>query len=74
MGRQCRGEGLLQYLKGYLKRKGFEFQAQPVDDNRYNLNTVTAYDLEHFAAVEKGDDILGLGAAEIHLDFMKWFF
>jgi len=39
-----------------------------------HLDMVTAYDLEHFAAVEKGDDILGLGAAEIHLDFMKRFF
>ena len=75
-------EALLQYLKGYLKRRGFLVQAQPVDDNRYNLiiapeggdielalvghlDTVTAYDLEHYAAVEKGDDILGLGSADM---------
>ena len=75
-------EALLQYLKGYLKRKGFDVQTQPVDDNRYNLilapengeielalvghlDTVTAYDLEHYAAVEKGDEILGLGAADM---------
>jgi len=75
-------EALLQYLKGYLKRRGFNVQSQPVDDNRYNLilapatgdiqlalvghlDTVTAYDLEHYAAVEKGDEILGLGAADM---------
>ncbi len=75
-------EALLSYLKGYLKRRGFEVHVQPVDDNRYNLivapeageielalvghlDTVTAYDLEHYAAVEKGDDIFGLGAADM---------
>jgi len=76
-------EALLQYLKGYLKRRGFDVQVQPVDDNRYNLilapengdielalvghlDTVTAYDLEHYAAVEKEeDDIQGLGAADM---------
>lgn len=75
-------EALLQYLKGYLKRRGFNVISQPVDDLRYNLilapadtdirlalvghlDTVTAYDLEHFAGVEKGGDIHGLGAADM---------
>lgn len=75
-------EALLQYLKGYLRRRGFEVVFQPVDDNRYNLilapeqgeielalvghlDTVTAYDLDHYAAKEKGDDILGLGSADM---------
>ncbi|MFH1152793.1 MAG: M20/M25/M40 family metallo-hydrolase [Pseudomonadota bacterium] len=75
-------EDLLYYLKGYLKRRGLKVQAQPVDDNRYNLvlapddrdiqlafvghlDTVTAYDLEQYSYVEKGDEIMGLGAADM---------
>ncbi len=30
-----------------------------------HLDTVTAYDLDHYLFVEKGDDILGLGAADM---------
>lgn len=75
-------EELLQYLKGYLKRRGQNVHVQPVDENRYNLilapenrdiqlafighlDTVTAYDLEQYTCVEKGDELTGLGAADM---------
>jgi acetylornithine deacetylase len=74
-------EELLDYLHGVLKRRGLPVLRQKVDDHRYNLlvlpeseihlclvghvDTVTAYELDHYGYVEKGDRILGLGAADM---------
>jgi len=73
---------LLDYLKGYLKRRGVPAVAQPVDESRYNLlvlpdtddiqlalighlDTVYAYDIEDYGFNLEGDQIRGLGSADM---------
>ncbi|MGA1845352.1 MAG: M20 family metallopeptidase [bacterium] len=74
-------EEILEYLYGYLKRHGLPVQRQKVDEARYNLvimpegevqvsfvghlDTVIAYDLDHFGYTEEGDLISGLGSADM---------
>jgi acetylornithine deacetylase len=75
-------EEVLNYLHGYLKRRGLPVTRQAVDDSRYNLlvmppgldihlalvghvDTVTAYDLEHYSFEDKDDLVVGLGAADM---------
>jgi len=73
---------ILEFLHGYLKRRGVPVVRQPVDDYRYNLivmprechvglalighvDTIGAYDLEHYGYEERSDRISGLGAADM---------
>ena len=75
-------EDVVDYLYGYLKRRGLPVEKQEVDDNRSNLvvspggeeaqtafighlDTVAAFDLEDFGHDEDGDEIIGLGAADM---------
>ena len=75
-------EDLLEYLYGWLKRRGLPVVRQPVDERRYNLvvmppqgeallclvghvDTVSAFDLEDLGCREEGDDLIGLGAADM---------
>jgi acetylornithine deacetylase len=73
---------ILEFLHGYLKRRGVPVVRQPVDEYRYNLivmprethvalalighvDTIGAYDLEHYGYDAQGDRILGLGACDM---------
>ena len=74
-------EEILEYLYGYLKRHGLPARKQEVDEGRYNLvvvpegevqlslighlDTVIAYDLDHYGFDEEDDLISGLGAADM---------
>jgi acetylornithine deacetylase len=75
-------EDILDFVKGYLKRRGMPFDVQAVDDNRYNLiiappereirlafighlDTVPAPDFDNYAFKETGDQIKGLGVADM---------
>jgi acetylornithine deacetylase len=75
-------EDILDFVKGYLKRRELPFTIQGVDDHRYNLivaptgqdlrlafvghlDTVAAPDLDNYGFKESGDQIKGLGAADM---------
>jgi acetylornithine deacetylase len=75
-------EDLLEFVRGYLKRRHLPVVSQAVDENRYNLvvvpadtdvglalighlDTVSAYDLDNYGYVEQGDQVKGLGVADM---------
>lgn len=74
-------EEILEYLYGYLRRHRLPVQKHEVDEHRYNLvvlperpplvtlvghlDTVSAFDLDDYRALHEGDQISGLGSADM---------
>jgi acetylornithine deacetylase len=73
---------VLDFVKGYLRRRDLPVLIQTVDEDRYNivvapmdtdiqiafighLDTVSAPDLDNYGFSEQGDQIRGLGAADM---------